>query len=155
MTTASGVQITLSGYGPKSNFFTCSYVRSYNDFTSTFPRVAGNAVLEDETAYQFEWNEAKNRSNIRKHGLDFADAEEMFRGVLVVAPDTREDYGEIRWIGIGAIRGRTAYVVFTEPDPGTIRIISLRKASRRESEQYEKAIEDRLEAGGRTSRFGH
>ncbi len=28
----------------------------------------------------FEWNEAKGRSNIRKHGLDFADAEEMFRG---------------------------------------------------------------------------
>jgi uncharacterized DUF497 family protein len=27
----------------------------------------------------FEWDEAKNRSNIRKHGLDFADAEEMFR----------------------------------------------------------------------------
>jgi hypothetical protein len=31
-----------------------------------------------------EWNEVKNRSNIRKHGLDFGDAEEMFRGVLVV-----------------------------------------------------------------------
>jgi len=54
----------------------------------------------------FEWNEAKNRSNIRKHGLDFADAEEMFRGFLLVRPDTREDYGEERWIGIGMIQGR-------------------------------------------------
>jgi uncharacterized DUF497 family protein len=54
----------------------------------------------------FEWNKAKNRSSVRKHGLDFADAEEMFRGVLVVEPDTREDYGEKRWIGIGVIRGR-------------------------------------------------
>jgi hypothetical protein len=32
----------------------------------------------------FEWDNAKNRANIRKHGLDFADAEEMFRSVLVV-----------------------------------------------------------------------
>ncbi len=95
----------------------------------------------------FEWNEAKNRSNIRKHGLDFADAGEMFRGVLVADPDTREDCGERRWIGLGMIRGRTAHVVFTERGPETIRIISLRKASRRESEQYEKAIQDRLETG--------
>lgn len=52
-----------------------------------------------------------------------------------------------RWIGLGSIRGRIAYVVFTVPSPEAIRIISLRKASRRESEQYEKAIQDRLEAG--------
>ena len=57
----------------------------------------------------FEWDEAKNRSHIRKHGFDFADAEEMFRGVLLVRPDAREDYGEKRWIGIGAIRGRIAF----------------------------------------------
>ena len=95
----------------------------------------------------FEWDELKNRANIRRHGIDFADAEEMFRGVLVVDPDTREDYGEKRWVGIGKIGDRTAYVVFTERGPDTIRIISLRKASRRESEQYEKAIQDRLEAG--------
>jgi uncharacterized protein len=99
------------------------------------------------TPYHFEWNEAKNRSNIRKHGLDFADAEEMFRGVLFVDTDNREDYGESRWIGIGAIHGRVAVVVFTERDPDTIRIISLRKASRLESKQYEKANQDRLEAG--------
>jgi len=49
----------------------------------------------------FEWDEAKNRANIRKHGFDFADAEEMFRGFLLVRPDTREDYGEERWIGSG------------------------------------------------------
>jgi len=78
----------------------------------------------------FEWNEAKNRFNIRKHGLDFADAEEMFRGVLVVEPDTREDYGEKHWIGIGTIRGRTIAVIFTEPAPETIRIISLSRAHR-------------------------
>lgn len=43
---------------------------------------------------RLEWDEAKNRANITKHGLDFADAEEMFRGVLIVEPDVRHDYGE-------------------------------------------------------------
>jgi uncharacterized protein len=86
-------------------------------------------------------------ANIRKHGLDFVDAEEMFGGVLVVDPDTREDYGEKRWIGMGSIRGHTTYMVFTEPGPETIRIISLRKPTRRESKQYEKEIQNRLEAG--------
>jgi uncharacterized DUF497 family protein len=71
-----------------------------------------------------EWDTAKNLSNIQKHGFDFAEAEELFRGLLVVDPDTREDYGEKRWTGI--------------------RIISLRKATRREQKQYEEAIQDRL-----------
>lgn len=79
--------------------------------------------------------------------FDFVDAEEMFRGALVVDPDTRKDYGETRWIGIGTIRGRTAVVVFAERGPETIRIISLRKATRRERKQYEKAIQNELEAG--------
>jgi len=95
----------------------------------------------------FEWNEAKSRSNIRKHGLDFADAEEMFRGAVAVEPDTREDYGEKRWVGLGLIHGRVTHVVFAERGPDTIRIISLRKATKREREQYEKAIQDRLEEG--------
>jgi len=97
--------------------------------------------------YRFEWDENKNLQNIKKHGFDFADAGEMFRNVLLAHPDNREYYGEIRWIGVGAIRGRTAVVVFAERSPETIRIISLRKASRSESKAYEKAIQDGLEAG--------
>ncbi len=94
----------------------------------------------------FEWDEAKNRANLRKHGLDFADAEEMFRGGFLYEPDTREDYGENRWTGLGMIRGRIAHVVFVERGMETVRVISLRKASRRECKEYEKAIQDRLEA---------
>jgi hypothetical protein len=41
----------------------------------------------------FEWDEAKNNANIRKHGFHFAEAEEMFRGTLLVRPDIAEDYG--------------------------------------------------------------
>ena len=96
---------------------------------------------------KFEWGEAKNRANLQKHGLDFADAEEMFRGGLFYEPDTREDYGEKRWTGLGMIRGRIAHVVFVERGAETIRVISQRKASRRECKEYEKAIQDRLEAG--------
>jgi len=95
--------------------------------------------------YRFEWDEKKNRQNIKKHGFDLADAEEMFRGVYVVDAETREDYGERRWIGTGTIHGRVAVVVFAEHGPEIIRIISLRKASRRERKEYEKTIQDRLE----------
>jgi uncharacterized DUF497 family protein len=94
----------------------------------------------------FEWDEAKNRANIRKHGLDFSDAEEIFRGFLLVRPDTRRDYGEERWIGIGMIRGRVAFVAFVEPSPDIVRIISLRKADHEERKEYEKAIQDGLDA---------
>ena len=97
--------------------------------------------------YRFEWDENKNQQNVKKHGLDFGDTEEMFSGLLLLRPDTRKDYGESRSIGVGTIRGRTAFVVFTERGPNIIRIISLRKATRRERKQYEKAIQDRLEAG--------
>ena len=96
-------------------------------------------------AYLFEWDEAKNRANIRKHGFDFADAEEMFNGVLLAHPDTREQYGEDRWIAIGMVRGRVAVLVFAERDPHIIRIVTLRKATSYERQQYEKAIQDELE----------
>jgi uncharacterized DUF497 family protein len=95
---------------------------------------------------KFEWDEAKNHANIRKHGLDFAEAGEMFRGFLLVRPDLREDYGEERWIGIGMIQGRFAFVAFAQPSHDTVRIISLRKADHEERKEYEKALQDGLEA---------
>jgi uncharacterized protein len=92
---------------------------------------------------KFEWDEAKRQANIQKHGFDFTDAEEMFRGILLVSPDVRDDYGESRWVGLGFIRGCTVKVVFSEREPDFIRVIS---ATRRESKEFEKAINDRLEA---------
>jgi uncharacterized DUF497 family protein len=93
----------------------------------------------------FEWDESKNRANVRKHEVDFADTEEMFRGLLLIRPDTDGDYDEERWLGIGMIRGRVVFVAFVERPPDTIRIISLRKADHEERKQYEKAIQDGLE----------
>jgi len=70
----------------------------------------------------------------------------MFRRALLVRPDTREDYGEERWIGIGTVQGHVAVVAFAERPQDTIRIISLRKADHEERKEYEKAIRDGLEA---------
>lgn len=94
----------------------------------------------------FEWDDIKNLANIRKHGFDFAEAEEMFRGAFLIRPDTREDYGEKRWIGIGMIQGRVAFVAFEECRNDTIRIISLRRANHEERKEYENAIKNGLEA---------
>jgi uncharacterized protein len=95
---------------------------------------------------KFEWDEAKNLTNIRKHGFDFADAEEIFRGLVIAEPDTHEDFGEERWRGLGTIGGRIVQVVFCERASETVRIISLRKATSRESKEYAKALKDKLEA---------
>ena len=95
---------------------------------------------------KFEWDHRKNERTIRERGLDFAHAAEMFDGPMLVAPDTRRDYGEPRYIGVGLIRGRLMVTVFTERNPETIRIISLRKANSREQTKFKKALQDRLGA---------
>jgi len=48
---------------------------------------------------RFEWDEAKNAENIRKHGIDFVDVSAMFGGPMLIELDEGEDYGEDRWIG--------------------------------------------------------
>ena len=93
---------------------------------------------------RFEWNEEKNKANIQKHGLDLADAPEIFAVPILVALDDREDYGEDRWIGIGMLKSRTVVVLYTEHGEDTIRIISLRKALTHERNQYEQFLKDRL-----------
>ena len=42
----------------------------------------------------FEWDEAKRLANIQKHGIDFADVEQVFAGDFVETEDLRRDYGE-------------------------------------------------------------
>ena len=95
---------------------------------------------------KFEWDAAKNAANIRKHGIDFADGEELFSGKypFLVLPDDEEDYREERWLGIGMIQERVVVAIFTEPQPELIRFISLRKATQEEQYRYEKAIKDEL-----------
>ncbi|MCA9444567.1 MAG: BrnT family toxin [Candidatus Omnitrophica bacterium] len=94
---------------------------------------------------EFEWDETKEKENLRKHGIDFISAATVFDGPMLTRVDTREDYGEVRWIGIGTVEGRVVVVCFTERGKGNkIRIISARKALSHERERYEKEIANRL-----------
>lgn len=92
---------------------------------------------------RYEWDERKRRSNLRKHGFDFADAHEVFevRPSLIRA-DTSEDYGEERWQLLGFFRVLPVVIVFTEPSAGVKRILSFRKAVQHERKIFEEALQD-------------
>ncbi len=98
------------------------------------------APLCYHSAMDFEWDEQKNRSNVSKHGFDFADAWEVFEGPMLIDFDDRSEYGEDCWTGIGLLRTWVVVVVFTEPDEQTIRIIPLRKALTHERKAYAQAF---------------
>ena len=87
---------------------------------------------------QYEWSDAKNRSNVAKHGLDFADAEQVFTVPCVTFRDNRIDYGEVRLITLGLLAGRVVVVAHAPRGEETTRIISMRKANRREQKIYQK-----------------
>ena len=89
---------------------------------------------------QFEWNEAKNFENIRKHEIDFADVPTMFDGKMLIELDDRCDYGEDRWFGIGFLGSGIAIVVWTERHKNVFRIISARRANRHEQRRFEKYL---------------
>ena len=88
---------------------------------------------------QFTWNEAKRKSNLAKHGYDFADAHKVFAGTLVLTEDGREDYGEQRMLALGQLDAVIVMIVHVESD-GTIRVISMRKATKDETNDYYEKI---------------
>lgn len=84
----------------------------------------------------FEWDPDKAVSNLAKHGVDFADAIDIFDDPsLLLLVDPRR-YGERRYKAIGAVRGRVLFVVYTMRGDDLCRIISARRASRRERTAY-------------------
>jgi uncharacterized DUF497 family protein len=90
---------------------------------------------------RFEWDEAKRRANIRRHGFDFADAEKVFTGETATFLDGRFNYGETRFLTYGLVNGRAVAIAHTEEDDVT-RIISFRRALKNEQEIYFKEIRD-------------
>lgn len=84
---------------------------------------------------QFEWDEEKNKKNIIKHGIDFVDVILAFDHPIIKAEDTRKDYKEMRFIGIGVIREREIVIAYTMRSE-KIRIISARKANEDERKKY-------------------
>jgi uncharacterized protein len=92
---------------------------------------------------EFEWDEDKNQSNITKHGIDFQQAKRVFEDPNVLTyEDARFNYQEIREISVGQLLLTTqqkiiiAVVVHTDRDR-KVRLISARKASKRERNIYE------------------
>jgi uncharacterized DUF497 family protein len=92
---------------------------------------------------KFEWDEEKDKENVRKHELDFADAWEIFDAPMLTNLDTSEDYGEDRWIGIGFLKNFIVVATYTERED-VIRIISLRKALKHERTRFEEALRNEL-----------
>ena len=83
-----------------------------------------------------EFDAGKDAINVRKHGISLARAAEIDWRQLKAVPDTRANYGEDRFIAAVPINDRLHVVVFTIRE-STLRIISLRRANRREIKRYE------------------
>lgn len=83
-----------------------------------------------------EFDPAKARANLRKHRISFTDAEQALRDPLAVTIDDPDAVGEQRFVTLGMdALGRVLVVVHTTRDD-RIRLISARKASKGEVEQY-------------------
>jgi len=86
----------------------------------------------------FEWDEAKSEKNLLKHGFDFGFAKRIFEGSIIEREDTRRQYGEKRFLVFGQVEGEILVIVYTWRG-ACRRIISARRASRRERDGYREA----------------
>jgi uncharacterized DUF497 family protein len=89
----------------------------------------------------FEWDDEKERANLRKHGIGFSLAARIFDGPVVTGFDDREDYGEVREVSVGMVDGVAVLVVVHTDRAGKTRIISARPATKRERRRYEEACD--------------
>jgi len=87
---------------------------------------------------ELTFDPAKDEINCAKHGVSLAEAEKIEWETLWATEDRRQDYGEVRMIGIAYIGLRLYCVVYTDRGD-TRRIISLRKANGREVVRYAEA----------------
>jgi uncharacterized DUF497 family protein len=94
---------------------------------------------------KIEWNDRKNNQNIRKHVFSLADAWEVFERPMLANTDA-SDVFEQRISAIGFLRQHVVVVIFAEREDDTIRIISLRKASKYERKRFEEFLRDELGA---------
>jgi len=87
-----------------------------------------------EISYDFN----KDAANQRKHGVSLANAANIEWETMIAVPDIRRNYGEPRMIGLAYIGLRLFCVIYTDRDQ-VRRVISLRKANKREVCQYARA----------------
>jgi uncharacterized protein len=84
---------------------------------------------------EFEWDEAKHAKTLRDRGIGFDDGARIFAGPVLIWKDARPEYGEDRFRAIGETNGDILHVVFTWRGD-VLRIISVRRANRRETELW-------------------
>ncbi len=85
----------------------------------------------------YVWDEAKRKSNLKKHGLDFRDAYLVYENRDKCTYDaSRDDEYRLMDVALAVVRGRLLSLVYTERDD-EVRVISFRNASRTERKQYE------------------
>ncbi len=85
---------------------------------------------------RFEWDEARNEANIKKHGFGFERAKKIFENPVLTWRDDRFDYGEDRYIGLGEMEEILIVAVVYTKRKEFIRIISARTANKKEREKY-------------------
>jgi len=90
-------------------------------------------------AVQITFDPTKDAANVAKHGVSLALAVSLEWGWLLTAPDIRRDYGETRMVGYAPLGTRVYCVVFTDRGEER-RVISLRKANRKEVKRYASQI---------------
>lgn len=97
----------------------------------------------------FEWDERKAAANLRKHGIQFEEAAQVFFDEFALSAQDRIVDGEPRWQTVGVVEGIlvlvVAHMVWDEGQDEVIRIISARRATRKERIRYEQSREE----GGR------
>ncbi|AHJ75365.1 BrnT family toxin [Kosakonia sacchari] len=90
---------------------------------------------------EFEWDATKAISNLRKHGIRFEDAVLVFDDPQHLSIQDRFENGEYRWQTLGLVHGvviiLVAHTIRFESGHEVVRIISARKADRKERSRYE------------------
>lgn len=85
---------------------------------------------------RFSFDPAKRAANLRKHGLDLADAQQVIEsGQTVTFEDRRFEYDEARFVTLGMLNNTVCVIITAETDK-EIRIISMRKADKHEQKIY-------------------
>jgi uncharacterized protein len=85
---------------------------------------------------EVSYDPEKRAKTLAERGLDFDDAVHVFAGTTIDLLDDRRDYGEVRWVTYGLLKGRMVALVWT-PRGKARHVISMRKANDREKKIYE------------------
>lgn len=92
-------------------------------------------IVSTINCIEIEFDANKRNKTLTERGLDFARAAEVFAGRHFTVEDSREEYGESRYITVGKLDGRMVVMVWT-PRGEARRIVSMRKANDREQTRF-------------------